>query len=135
MKLVLADTSYLVALEASDDQNHQTAQRHWGRFTKSFTPLLTTSYIFSELVTFFNNRGQHAKAAEIGGKLLASAGVQLVHIDEILFFEAWQFFLKHRDKTYSLPDCVSFCVMKHFGIESALTFDRHFAQAGFRMLP
>lgn len=135
MNRFLADTSYFIALEVSDDQNHEAGQQHWSRLTKSFPQLVTTSYVFGELVTFFNNRRQHAKAAEVGDKLLRSAAILLVHVDETLFFDAWQYFLKHRDKTYSLTDCVSFCVMKEFGIQTALTFDRHFTQAGFRMLP
>ena len=29
MSLVFLDTGYLIALEASDDQNHEEASRHW----------------------------------------------------------------------------------------------------------
>jgi predicted nucleic acid-binding protein len=33
-----------------------------------------------------------------------------------------------------MVDCVSFVVMRQFGIQRALTCDQHFAQAGFHAL-
>jgi len=44
-------------------------------------------------------------------------------------------FVKHKDKSYSLTDCASFLVMKQFRIRKALTFDKHFIQAGFEKMP
>ena len=135
MAPVLLDANYVIALEAADDQNHTAATRHWRELVKSMPTLVTTSFIFGEVVTFFNNRHRHDKAVEVGNKLMSSGSVELVHVDEELFFLAWSYFAKHGDKSYSLADCVSFVLMHRSGIEAALTFDRHFAQAGFTMLP
>jgi hypothetical protein len=38
------------------------------------------------------------------------------------------------DKEWSLADCIAFVVMKDEGITDALTTDRHFEQAGFKVL-
>ena len=35
-------------------------------------------------------------------------------------------------RNLSLVDCVSFEMMRHFGITSAFTFDAHFAEQGFQ---
>jgi predicted nucleic acid-binding protein len=86
-------------------------------------------------VTFFNSRSQHAKASELGNRLLRSPTVQLVHVDEGLFFDAWRYFMQHADKTFSLTDCISFVLMERMGIQTALAFDHHFIQAGFEKLP
>jgi len=132
---VFLDTGYLIALEAADDQHHDAAVQHWHGLTPELPSLVTTSYIFDEVVTFFNSRNQHAKASQIGNRLLHSSTVQLVHVDNALFYDAWQFFVQHSDKSYSLTDCVSFIVMERLGIRTALAFDRHFVQAGFEKLP
>jgi predicted nucleic acid-binding protein len=58
-----------------------------------------------------------------------------VHVDEVLFFDAWRYFRQHADKSYSLTDCVSFVAMDGFAIRTALAFDQHFFQAGFEKLP
>ncbi len=129
------DASYLIALELSNDQNHQLALSHWQTLDKKMINLVTTSYIFDEVVTFFNSRFLHQKAVEVGQKLITSNKIQLVHIDENLFFQGWDIFQKYEDKSYSLTDCISFVVMQKLGINEVLTFDNHFRQAGFQKLP
>jgi predicted nucleic acid-binding protein len=132
---VFLDTGYVIALEAQDDQRHAEALQHWTQLSARLPPLVTTSYVFDELVTFFNSRNRHAKAIEVGSRLLTSPTVQLVHVDQPLFYSAWRYFAQHADKSYSLTDCISFLVMKQRGIRTALAFDKHFLQAGFEKLP
>jgi len=129
------DTSYLLALELLDDQNHAVAREHWRSLGKENLKITTTSYVFDEVVTFLNSRQLHTKAVELGNRLLNSSIVTLIMIDEFLFVEAWQCFIKHNDKSYSLTDCVYFVVMSQRNISSALTFDHHFRQAGFIKMP
>lgn len=135
MTPVFLDTGYLIALEASDDENHPAARKHWKHFRRKLPPLVTTSLVFGEVVTFFNTRNQHPKAVEIGNRLLESSHVTLVHVDEPLLLRAWEFFRRHGDKSFSLTDCVSFVVMREREINRVLAFDKHFAQAGFTKLP
>jgi predicted nucleic acid-binding protein len=129
------DTGFLIALESADDQHHAEAVAAWHDIQKARTRLVTTSYVFDEVTTFFNSRGHHAKAVEIGEALLNSQSVTLVHVEEPLFAEAWREFARHADKRYSLTDCVSFVVMRRRRIKKALAFDKHFIQAGFDRLP
>ena len=135
MTSLFIDTSYLIAVENADDQYHKTGAKHCRDLLKSPRPLLTSSYVLVEVVTLLNNRRLHSKAVELGNNLLRSRSFNVVHVDEELFYEAWNYFQKHKDKTYSLTDCVSFVLMKKLGIFEALTFDKHFVQAGFGKLP
>jgi uncharacterized protein len=130
------DTSYLIALENGDDQYHKAASTHWSGLIKSSPlSLVTSSYVLVEVVTLLNNRGLHSKAVDLGSNLLSSRLFNVVHVDEELFYEAWSHFQKLKDKKYSLTDCVSFLLMKRLAITEALTFDKHFVQAGFVKLP
>jgi predicted nucleic acid-binding protein len=119
----------------SNDSNHRAAQDHWRQVTGTMPRLVTTTYVFAEVVTFFNSRRRHDKAVAVGEMLLTSPSVQLIAVDDALFREGWSHFRRHADKTYSLTDCISFVVMRQHGIDTALAFDHHFEQAGFRKVP
>ncbi len=107
MTYLFIDTGYLIALEVMDDQHHESAIQHWQGLLKS-SPALVTTYVFDEVVTFFNSRNYHSKAVEIGINLINSPSIQLIHVDESLFHEGWQYLKTHADKSYSLTDCISF---------------------------
>jgi uncharacterized protein len=134
MKTLFLDSGYIIALEAEDDQHHKSAMNHWQLLSKSLPPIITTTYIFDEVSTFFSSRNRHSKAVEIGNNLLESELIELIQVDYELFQNGWEFFKQHRDKTFSLTDCISFVVMKERKIKSALSFDKHFRQAGFETL-
>ena len=132
---IFLDTGFLIALESKGDTHHRKAHDFWREFARRPESLVTTTYVFDEVVTFFNNRDFHAKAVEIGERLLTSHLVTLVDVDDQIFKEGWAQFQRHSDKRYSLTDCISFVVMRKHGIKRALAFDRHFTQAGFERLP
>jgi predicted nucleic acid-binding protein len=133
VSVLFVDTSFLLALELRNDQNHQTAAKQWQSLSRNLPRLVTTSYVFAEVVTYLNGRGQHAKAVQVGNVMLLSPSVHFVHVDENLFRRGWTYLQQHRDKDYSLTDCISFIVMEELGLKRALTFDQHFAQAGFML--
>lgn len=136
---VFVDSSYILALELVHDQDHQAASRHWNGTIKSPPRFVTTSFVFDEVVTFFNSRGYHAKALEVGANLLSGAlgeaSAQFIQVDDTLFLAGWAYFQRHADKDYSLTDCISFIVMRNLGVTTAFTFDHHFEQAGFLLEP
>jgi uncharacterized protein len=128
------DTSFVIALEMARDNQHKAATRYWANYVQAPVPLITTDMVFAEIVTFFNARGLHDKAVEVGERLLASQLVEMVSITPELRHEAWLLFKRQSDKGYSLADCASFVVMRKRRISQALSFDVHFAQAGFQLV-
>lgn len=135
MTTFFLDASYIIALELANDQNHVGASRHWQSLRGRPLEVVTTSYVFDEIVTFLNSRNHHAKAVQVGSRFLASPSIKLIPVDEELFFQGWQFFQQHSDKSYLLTDSISFLVMEKNRLRNALTFDNHFVQAGFSKQP
>lgn len=131
---VFFDTGYLIALEDADDANHSTAHQHHEALSPQLR-LTTTSYVVDEVVTFFNVRGQHAKAVELGEMLLFSPSIRMIHVEEELLKRGLFLLSQRSDKRYSQTDCVSFVVMRERRIDRALAFDRHFEQEGFSREP
>ena len=135
MDSLFLDTSFIIALEDADDQNHPPAVAYWKSFKRNPRKIIITSYIFDETVTFLKRRISHEKAAEVGNLMLSSPTVELIHISEEHFDKGWRLFLKYHDKCFSFTDCISFLVMEENGIKKALTFDEHFRQMGINIEP
>ena len=74
------------------------------------------------------------QAIEVIDDLLGSNEVEIVRLNPQLFDRAYALYKQHQDKEWGLLDCVSFVVMRDADISNALTFDQHFAQAGFQAL-
>jgi len=56
-------------------------------------------------------------------------------IDHTRAEKARHWFFRRRDKDFFFTNCTSFVVMKEHRLRTALTSDRHFAQAGFEVVP
>lgn len=101
---VFVDTGYLLALERRTDQNHLQALEHWRSLRESGTlRLVSTTYVFDETITYLNSRGLHTSAVKVGGRLLVSPSVELVHVGEELFRQAFDL-LTARFTVIDLPD-------------------------------
>ena len=59
----------------------------------------------------------------------------LLHLSESDFDTGWDWFERYADKKFSFTDCTSFAVMKRLKVKTALSFDKHFTQAGFDQKP
>jgi predicted nucleic acid-binding protein len=133
MKPLFLDTSFVVALHASDDQSHRHAVDGWLSVLSQRRRLITTTFILDETATLLNARGLHELAVTAGTQIIKSPAVTLLHVDVGLLERGWAYFCRHADKRYSLTDCISFVVMQERGLREALTFDQHFTQAGFEV--
>ena len=132
MKRYFLDSSFVIAAGLKRDQNHARAAEVWPQLLHSGVQLVTTAFVFEEVVTFLNRKGEHELAVHLGDVMLASPHVERYRVGWDVFKAAWTFFVQHQDKRYSLTDCISFVVMNRETIVEALTFDGHFTQAGFR---
>jgi uncharacterized protein len=134
MKRYFLDASFVIAAGLERDQNHEQAAEMWPRLLQSGVQLVTTAFIFEEVVTFFNGKGEHGLAVHFGNLLLTSKHVEKHRVGWDIFNAAWAYFVQHSDKRYSFIDCISFVVMQCEAIAEALTFDAHFTQAGFQIV-
>jgi uncharacterized protein len=51
MTSYFVDSGYWIALENADDQNHLHALSHWQELITNMPQLVTTSYVFDEVIT------------------------------------------------------------------------------------
>ncbi len=127
----MIDSSFVVALVNPKDENHEKALKLSVEFDRR--PMLITDVILLEIGNALA-RGFKIESIDAIEGFLASNEVEVIRLDEILFEKAFELYKSQADKTYGLVDCVSFVVMRDHDISAALTYDRHFVQAGFRAL-
>ena len=136
--IVFLDSSAFKANYDSSDDEHARArelmQKIQARETE-ITSFLTTDYVLDEAITLTRFAHSHGKAAELADATLASRFTRVVFVGEELFSAGIRTFKQHSDKEWSFTDCVSFATMKAEGVRTAFTFDAHFKQAGFDVIP
>lgn len=132
MKRVFVDTSAWFAYVRRDDPDHDAVVKV---LTEWEGRLVTSNFIFDEVVTLVRFRLGHAAAAKVGETLKDPETVDLIQLLPEDEEDAWAWFVRHQDKDYSYTDCTSFALMRRLHIGAAVAVDQHFRQAGFQIRP
>jgi predicted nucleic acid-binding protein len=131
---VFADTAYWIALINPRDQLHARALE--SSVALAGGRIATSEWILTELLNCFAETRQDLRSAASNAvaSLRASSAVLIVPQTSSGFSEAFRHYRERTDKGCSLTDCSSFLVMRQYSIDAALTYDKHFEQAGFKAL-
>jgi len=129
-----ADTSFFFALAAKQDQSHQAALKALEKLLRAQRQILTTDYILDEALTLTKARINARTALNLIDHIQRSPATIIEWIGRERFDGAKAFFRKHSDHGYSFTDCTCFVLMRELKLQDVLTTDRHFKQAGFRLL-
>lgn len=133
--VVFVDTSAFYALMTLDDPNHRAALAQWDTWQKSaeVPDLQTSNYVVLETISLIQNRLGMEAVHTFQGEVIPLVAIHWV--TDSLHAQGVATLLASKRRRLSLVDCMSFVVMRHFGIGTAFAFDQHFAEQGFRVLP
>jgi predicted nucleic acid-binding protein len=132
---VFADTNFWIAIFDERDSLHDTAGEAITALPRTCR-LVTSQIIFSEVFELFAKRSGFIKEqiTNFVADIVNDSSVILEPSTPKLFDATVSFYRKHSDKEWGFVDCSSFVIMKRRAIKEALTYDRHFIQAGFKAL-
>jgi predicted nucleic acid-binding protein len=131
MNTTFVDASFLFAYVLTDDVHHERA-RAWEHCVPG--RLLTTEYVLIELADGLAAPAVRDLAVDTLDAIRSRPGIAIISASTALMEEGLTLYRQHKDKRWSLTDCISFSVMRREGIRDALTTDHDFEQAGFRAL-
>lgn len=130
---VFVDTSAFYALLDRDDDNHEKARTAWAEIVDAGDLTVTDSYVLVETVALLQSRlGLEAVRG------FEEAIVPVLHVEFVtadLHRLGMAALLIASRRRLSLVDCVSFEIMRRNGISTSFTFDGHFKEQGFRVIP
>ncbi|MEW6237030.1 MAG: PIN domain-containing protein [Candidatus Omnitrophota bacterium] len=131
MKIVYADACYWIALFNPKDQLHRNAKEISSKL--GACRIVTSEMIIVELLYGLSGCGPvlREKAVKIIMKLRENPNVEIVPQTSRQLQCAIKRYERMKDKEWGIPDCASFDIMEEKGIKEALTYDRHFIQAGY----
>jgi uncharacterized protein len=129
--MLFLDTGYIIALINPKDQYHTSAIALAERYDGS--SLLTTSAILLEIGNALS-RNYKAESIQVLHHLLNDESTTIVQLTPESLIQSFDRYQQYPDKQWGLVDCFSFVTMEKYQVRQALTFDRHFTQAGFEVL-
>jgi predicted nucleic acid-binding protein len=131
--MIFVDTSAFLAILNRSDEFHTEAAPHWVDYVKAGEHLFTSNYVVSETCALAQNRIGMQAVRRLFEEMLP---VVVLHwIDRSVHETGVAMLLAANRRQLSLVDCTSFAVMREIGIASAFTFDDHFAEQGFTIVP
>ncbi len=133
METVFVDTSAFLALVQVDEINHEIAKNAWKDLLGCGAVCATSNYVVVESVALIQNRLGIRSVQQLSEELLPLVEVHWVGEDQ--HREALNHVLAANRRQLSLVDCSSFSTMRQLGIQTAFTFDTHFREQGFSVIP
>ncbi len=131
MKSVFADTNYWIALLYPDDELHGRAGKISNLLGNRI--IITSEMVLTELLNQMAKKGEMLRniTVQFVKEIKANPNIKVVAQTSIQFNEAVEYYKVRLDKEWSLTDCSSIQIMENENITDALTYDKHFEQAGF----
>lgn len=126
--MIFLDTSAVLALADVRDEHHTGAVAALERLTSAGNTLLTHNYVMVESATLLQSRiGLNSALA-----FLSDAAYFTVHwVTPTDHAEAIGLLTERNRLGLSLVDCMSFVVMRKYGVGTALAYDSDFQAEGF----
>jgi len=131
--MIFADTSAIFALVNSTDKYNLAAWDVWEEYIRRGDEILTNNYTVVESISLIQNRLGIPVVQNLFDNIAPL--LHVVWIDEEQHTAAINQVISTNRRNLSLVDCASFETMRRLGIETVFTFDEHFRDQGFKVIP
>ncbi|MBN1453674.1 MAG: type II toxin-antitoxin system VapC family toxin [Anaerolineales bacterium] len=131
--MTFVDTSAFLAILSIDDHHHSHAELCLRGLREENQTLSANNYVIIESIALIQKRLGIDKVRDFQNKILPL--IQIEWVDEEQHKIAIDRVLSANRRKLSLVDCSAFETMRRLGIDTAFTFDSHFREEGFAVIP
>lgn len=132
MMIVFVDTSGLFAFLVQDDEMHERAKAVFSHLAHRKTRLLTSSYVLLETISLLQRRVGLDSVKDFNETVFPL--LEVIWVGETWHNRALERLMAESKRQLSITDCLSFEIMDEREIVEVFTFDKHFAERGFKIL-
>jgi predicted nucleic acid-binding protein len=133
MEKIFVDTSALFALISMEDQAYKTALSSWKEMVHSQSILITNNYVLVECFSLLQHRLGIEAVRDLQLKIAPLLQVDWIteqgHISIVIDV------LTANRRQLSLVDCSCFESMRRMGISKVFSYEDHFREQGFEVIP
>ncbi len=133
--MIFVDTGAFISKYLTSDNFHKKSVQIWSELEHKKTKILTSNFILDETFTLLARQANYDFSAKIARLIYNSNVINILRPTYDTELRALSLFDKFSDQKVSFTDCISFQLMKENRIKTTFSFDRHFALAGFNILP
>jgi predicted nucleic acid-binding protein len=130
--MVFGDTSGFFAFLSATDSSHERMKQTFGRLLRERAVIRTTSYVLIETMALLQHRIGLDAIRDFEEEMMPLLEVEWVSVD--LHRRGMRRLLQADRRQLSLVDCVSLEYMRQHQLRDVLGLDRHFTEAGYRLL-
>jgi uncharacterized protein len=131
--IIFVDTSVFLAALGKDDINNLLAAETLADLVENGEQLITTNYILVESYALLQRRMGMEAIRDFQDSILSS--LTLVWITAEEHQRSLESFLSENRRQLSFVDCSSFDTIERVGADKVFTFDNHFRERGFEVIP
>lgn len=133
MEKIFVDTSALYASVSMKDDDYSTALPIWIGLVQRGDTLITNNYVLVECFSLLQSRFGIEAVRQLQANIVQF--LQIDWIGEQQHISSVNDVFTANRRQLSLVDCTSFETMRRLGIEKVFTFDEHFREQGFEVIP
>ena len=131
--MIFVDTSAILSVIVTNDINHERAVQCWRNLLEEGQIALTNNYVLVESAVIIQKRLGLSRVRDFQENILPFLTTEW--IDEKQHSAALHEVLSANRRQLSLVDCSGFETMRRLEIKKVFTFDSHFRERGFEIIP
>ena len=133
MEKIFIDTSALYELVGTEDNESTIAVETWETMLENNDVLVTNNYVIVECFSLVQHRLGIEFARHLQSNIVPF--LQVDWVDERHHLKSVDLVFSANRRQLSLVDCTSFETMRRLKIDKVFTFDDHFRDQGFDVIP
>ncbi len=131
--MIYIDTSAFLAVVYSNDDHHERAFQTWQTIIEANERLMCNNYVLVESIALIQHRAGMEALAILHNEIIPY--MEIEWLNESLHNAIVNLALTTNRRKLSLVDLSSFDTMRRHKINIAFTFDNHFREQGFDVIP